>query len=202
MIAPMNREVLFQADGWHAHEVGREHLPQIQAWFEADPAYWLLINGRPPRPDQAEVEFDERPPPHLPFGSQRFIGLHDGRGALAGVAIVVSDLGAPGVWHVALFIVATAWHGTGVAGRLFEAMARWMADGGATWLRLSVVKANPRAERFWRRMGFVPLRVRTGVDTGGRLNDVQVMVKPLRPGADLASYLARVPRDAPGSLLP
>ena len=48
------------------------------------------------------------------------------------------------------------------------------------------------------------VRVRENIDTGGRLNTLRVMVKPLAAAgtSDLACYLASVPRDQPGSTLP
>jgi hypothetical protein len=63
------------------------------------------------------------------------------------------------------------------------------------------VRGNARAERFWEGRGFRETRVRRGVDTGGRVNDVRVMVKALGDGL-LAAYLDLVPRDRPDSPLP
>lgn len=61
--------------------------------------------------------------------------------------------------------------------------------------------AVSRAERFWAANVFAEVRVREAVDTGGRLHDVRVLVKPLASGG-LATYLGLVPRDRPGSALP
>lgn len=202
MLAPVSSKPVFHCPGFVAREISRDELPLVQAYYDANPEYTLIVNGRRPNPGEAAIDFDERPPPHLGFTRQWFLGLFDDGGALAGVAIMVADLCAPAVWHLALFHVATALHGSGAAQRLYDALQQWVAGQGAEWLRLGVVKANPRGERFWRRQGFVPLRLREGVDTGGRVNDVLVMARPLRAGADLADYLRRVPRDAPGSTLP
>jgi hypothetical protein len=46
-------------------------------------------------------------------------------------------------------------------------------------------------------MGYVEVRRREAVDTGGRLNDLRVMVKPLAVGATLMDYLEKVARDRP-----
>ena len=57
-------------------------------------------------------------------------------------------------------------------------------------------------------MGYAEVRVRENIDTGGRLNTLRVMVKPLPAAGNehlahyLARYLALVPRDQPGSALP
>jgi GNAT superfamily N-acetyltransferase len=192
---------LFEAADCSARELGPAEVPLLQALFDANPAYFLTVNGRRPHADEAQTEFDELPPPHLGFTRRWFAGLfHRDRG-LEGIAIVVSDLSAPGVWHLALFLLATARHGHGEAPALFAALEAWAARHGASWLRLGVVQGNARAERFWARRGFTEVRVRAGVDTGGRINTVRVLVKPLA-GGTLAAYLDAVPRDRPGSTLP
>lgn len=193
--------ILFATDTLSARELVAGEVPLVQALFDANPAYFQAVNGRPANPDEARAEFEELPPPHLDFSRRWFTGLFERDGTLAGVAIVVSDLGAPGVWHVALFLLATRLHGTGAARAAFAALEAWTRAGGARWLRLAVVCGNTRAERFWSANGFVETRLRHGIDTGSRINDARVMVKPL--GADgLGAYLERMPRDRPGAELP
>jgi len=64
------------------------------------------------------------------------------------------------------------------------------------------LKASVRGQGAqWLRQAFTVTRLRCGIDTGGRLNDLQVMVKPLA-GGTLADYLTLVPRDAPDADLP
>lgn len=193
--------VLFSTDALSARELRADDVPQLQALFDANPQYFQTVNGRPANPDEAQAEFDELPPPHLSYSRRWFAGLFERDGGLAGVAIVVADLGAPGVWHVALFLLATRLHGAGVARPAFDALEAWARAAGARWLRLAVVVGNTRAERFWSACGFVETRVRHGIDTGGRINDARVMVKPLGD-AGLAAYLERMPRDRPDSELP
>ncbi|MBI3147426.1 MAG: hypothetical protein HYZ17_02800 [Betaproteobacteria bacterium] len=71
----------------------------------------------------------------------------------------------------------------------------------ARWLRLGAVVGKQRTERFWRRCGFQEVRPRLRVNTGGRLNDLRVMVKVLGRRS-LSDDLALVPRDQPESDLP
>jgi RimJ/RimL family protein N-acetyltransferase len=126
--------------------------------------------------------------------------LFDQRGALVGVAIVVQDLGAKSVWLIALFLIATALQGSGMGSEIYVAFERWMKENGALWIRLSVVEGNSSAERFWAKHGFSLARKRENVDTGGRLNTICVLVKPLLV-EPLSTYLALVPRDQPDSTL-
>ena len=203
--SPAAGTVLFRSARLAARELARHEVPLLQVLFEANPLYFQAVNGRPPHADEAQVEFDEQPPPHLclPRQTRRwFLGLFGGDpAALQGVAVVVQDLCAPGVWHVSLYLLATALHGSGVAAETYRALEAWMRHAGARWLRLGVVAGTARAERFWQANGFVEVRRRSGVDTGGRINDLRVLAKPLA-GGTLATYLALVPRDRPESTLP
>lgn len=192
---------VFASPGLQAHELQAHEVPLLQAFFDANPAYFQVVNGRPAEADEAQREFDEDPPAHLSWTRRWFMGLFEPDGTLAGSAIVVSDLCAPGVWHLALFVVATRLHGGGLAQQTYEALEHWVRGQGAAWMRLGVVHVNGRARRFWQRQGFVDLRLRQGVDTGGRLNDVHICCKPLA-GGSTDDYLRLVPRDTPGSTLP
>lgn len=193
--------ILFATRDLRARVLARDEIPALQAFFDANPHYFQAVNGRPANPDEAAVEFDELPPTHLTFENRWVLGLFDHSDALAGVLIVLSDLGAPGVWHIALMIVATDLHGSGASRATYEACEAWMVAGGARWIRLGVIAGNARGERFWERNGYVEVRQRTGFDTGGRINDVRVLVKPIGD-ATVAGYLDMVPRDRPDSTLP
>jgi GNAT superfamily N-acetyltransferase len=193
--------MLFAADPFVVRPLAREELPALQALFEANPGYFVRVGGQPPRPDEAQQAFDELPPPHLGHGERWFAGIFDDRGALRGLVIVVSDLSARGVWHIALFFLDDAAHGTGVAGRLHAALEAWARAGGAQWLRLAVIVGNVPAERFWAKCGYAEVRTRPYVNASGAAVTARVLVKPLA-GGTLESYLARVPRDAQDSTLP
>ena len=187
---------LFAAAGLHARVLRADEVPRLQALFDANPEYFQTVNGRNANPDEAQVEFDELPPPHLSFRTRWFLGVFDEAGELVGVVLVLADLGAPAVWHVALFLLASALHGQGRAGALYGALEAWAIAGGAQWMRLAVVTTNEKGMRFWDRCGFQRVRLVEKLDTGGRLNDVWMCMKPLA-GGSLEDYLVLVPRDRP-----
>lgn len=193
--------LMFESPRYHGRELGADEVPRVQELFDANPEYFLAINGGPPRHDEAQIEFDSFPPDHLGFTKRWFAGLFDRQGEMIGVTMLVADLGAAQVWHIGLFLVATQLHGLGVADEIYAALEAWMHRSGARWLRLGVVDGNARAERFWSRRGFREVRTRADVDTGGRFNNIRVLVKPLEE-LTISEYLARVPRDKPESTLP
>ena len=171
--------------------------PLLQRFFDANPAYFDAVFGEPAGLQAAREEIAEMPPAGWSYARRWLLGYADGDGELAAVAEVVSDLLVPHAWHLGLFIVAAARHGSGQAAELYRGLESWAAEHGARWLRLGVVQGNARAERFWVAQGFVEARARSGAVMGQRTNTLRVLVKPLA-GETLAAYLAQVPRDRPG----
>ena len=95
-------------------------------------------------------------------------------------------------------MVDSRLHGTGFALDLYERYEALAVGGGARWLRLGVVEANPRARRFWARRGYVDLRHAAGIVLGDMAHVQFIMIKTL--GANtLADYLDDVPHDAANS---
>jgi GNAT superfamily N-acetyltransferase len=193
---------LFSVGTLQALELGPAEVPALQRFFDANPAYFQTIGDQPPGPDEARQEYEDLPPAGMTFSRKWLIGFYDASGAdLLGMATVLSDLISPGVWHLGLYIIASSLHGGGQAQALYQALEDWAIAQGAEWMRLGVVQGNTRAERFWCRQAYQPLRLRTGIVMGQRTTSVVVMLKPLRgqilPGPALDAYLNLVPRDRP-----
>lgn len=186
--------------GLSIRELHAQDEALLQGFFDDNPAYFLSTAGAPARPCEAHEELHGTPPAGFSYGRQWVLGWADAPGSLQAMAQVVSDLFAQRVWHIGLFIVATARHGTGDAQRIHRGVEQWMVANGAQWLRLGVVQGNARAERFWQAQGCTEVRQRHGVVMGKRTKTLRVMVKPLAgqpmPGA-LQHYLQLVPRDRP-----
>jgi RimJ/RimL family protein N-acetyltransferase len=170
--------------------------PRLQRFFDENPEYFLAVNGEAARDGEAAEELASRPPPEMPFRRVWNLEFTGEGGEMTGMAGVISDLLAPSVWHIGIFIVATKLHGTGAAREMHDQLEAWMRSSGAKWIRLGVVAGNARAERFWERLGYVETRRTKGVQMGKKTNDLRVMVKPLA-GGSIDEYLALVPRDRP-----
>ncbi len=185
--------------GIHAIELTPDLEPILQQFFEANPDYFLAVQGEPAGPREAHEELHGKLPPGFCFTKKWVIGYVDRHNNLVAMANVISDLLAPGVWHIGLFIVETSRHGTGDAQALYREIETWANDNGAQWLRLGVVQGNVRAERFWRALGYIETRTRSGVEMGKRTNTISVMFKAV-VGGSLEQYLSLVERDRPDSL--
>lgn len=186
---------LFTSGVYRAVELGAADIGRMQRLFEASPRYFEAISGAPASATEGRDEFHSAVPPQWPMGRKWTIGFEAG-GELAGLATLISDLFAQGVWHVGLFLLAEPRWGGG--GPLYRDLEAWMLRQGARWLRLGVVLGNARAERFWRREGFSEVRRREGFVVGSQSNVLLVMAKPLAGGA-WSDYERLVPRDRPGA---
>ena len=116
------------------------------------------MNGEVAGANEAHEEVHGQLPDGWPFTKKWVVGIVGPSGSLVAMLNVVSDLLAPGVWHIGLFMVGTELFGTGKAWSLFHQLERWACANGATWMRLGVVAGNGRAERFWEKCGFVEVR--------------------------------------------
>ncbi len=187
---------IFHTTEFSGRRLGEADLPGLQAFFEANPAYFLSVCGEPPAANEAHQEFDDRPPPEMPFDDAFLLGVFDHSGQWVAMASIVSNLLAPHVWHIGLFMVATPLHGSGVATRVITALEAWLSRQGAQWMRLGVVLGNTRAERFWEKCAFREVRRRSDVAIGQCIHTLRVMVKPLCDQG-LDDYLRVVARDRP-----
>ena len=190
--------MLFQAGELDGVLLSVDDVVMLQEFFDENPAYFLAVSGRPAAPDAASEQLSGQVPPEFSYSKQFSIGFIDRHQRLLGVADVVSDLMTAGAWHIGLFMITTEQHGCGLGFSLYQALAAWIEDQGARWIRLGVVVGNSVAERFWARQQFIEVRMRHGVLMDGKLNDVRVMVKPLRDNL-LSDYRVLMPRDQAGA---
>jgi ribosomal protein S18 acetylase RimI-like enzyme len=182
--------------GVRTAELNEQSQPPLQRFYEDNPEYFIAVEGEPAGPNAAHETIQARPPPGWGFAKKWLIGYFDAAGSMIAVADVVTDLLAPGVWHIGLFILATERHGSGEAQMMMRGLESWAISNGAKWLRLSVVKGNARAERFWESLGFQDARTREGVEMGKRRNSMRIMFKPLA-GGSRDQYFSLVDRDRP-----
>ena len=179
-----------------AVELAAGHEPLLQQFFQANPEYFLAVQGELPAPGEAHEEICGELPPGLHYKKKWVIGYLDQHGALAAMANLISDIFVPGVWNVSTFIVATSRYGSGDAQALYKSLEIWAVSNGARWLRLGVVQGYARAERFWSSQGYTETRAREGYQIGKQLNTLRVMYKPMA-GGSIDEYLSLVERDRP-----
>ena len=191
----LEREPVVAGGRWLAVEIGPEDAPALQAFYDANPLYSEMAQGRPWRPAAALEELTDRPPADWPQGASRhWAVIERGSGCWLAYVSFVEDLLAEHVWHGAFFLVATAEHGSGFGAELYEAWEAHARSRGARWLRLGVMTTNARGLAFWKRRGYVEVRQRESVAEGEWRHRMSVQVKPVGD-ATIAEYLEKVSRD-------
>lgn len=170
---------------------------ELQHFFEQAPVYFIAVNGEPATPTEARDELLGPLPAGWTCSRMYWFGYRDAEDRLVSVVNIAADLLAQGVWHIGLLLVDSRRHGSGLAQHLHADLERWAIENGAQWLRLTVVVGNTCAERFWPKLGYVPVRTRDGVAMGRQVNRVSIQIKALA-GGRVEDYLALVERDRPG----
>lgn len=171
---------------------------ELQRFFERAPDYFIAVNGEPATSTEAREELQGQLPPGWRCRRMYWLGYRDAEDQLVAVVNIAADVLADGVWHIGLLLVDTRLHGSGLAQRLHVDLEAWAVENGAQWLRLTVVVGNTRAERFWPKLGYVPVRTRDGIRMGRQVNTVSIQVKALA-GGQVDEYLEWVGRDRPGT---
>ena len=108
--------------GLNVIEISDAHMAELQRLFEANSEYSIAVNGEPPVPNDAREEIHGEVPAGWSFSRKWLIGYVDASGAMLAMANVVSDLLAPAVWHIGLFMVATARHGDASSQRIYPGL--------------------------------------------------------------------------------
>lgn len=191
-----NRKPLFSVRNYHALELSVEDIPTVQNFLESNPEYFYIAEGASPTSIQAKEEFESELPQGWAYSKKWSIGIVREDDVMEAFATLVSDLFAPGVWHIGLFLLSTANHGQGLATEMYEGLERWLQASGARWVRLGAIEGNARAERFWKRNGYVQARRRLNVQMRERTQTLSVMVKPVG-AVGLNTYFELVARDCP-----
>jgi len=170
--------------------------PLLQDFFDRNPEYFHICNGRVPLNNEALQEIQDEPPAEVGYARKWVLAVLDTENRVMAMTIVFSDFLAEGVWLISLYMVDKTMHGNGFALRFYQQLESWMISQNAKWIRLGIVKGNIKAEKFWLKCGYVQIREREGVPSGLRVNTLRVMVKPLC-SEGLEQYLLKVTRDRP-----
>jgi GNAT superfamily N-acetyltransferase len=170
--------------------------PALQNFFDRNPEYFILCNGRAAQQEEALQEIQSQPPPEMSYTDKWVFAVTDAEDRIVAIAILLSNFIAKGVWLVSLFMVDKTLHGSGFAQRFYQHLENWLREQGAEWIRLGVLKGNLKAEKFWLKREYVQVRERHGVASGSRVNTLRVMVKSIC-NASIEQYLLKVKRDRP-----
>ena len=109
------------------------------------------------------------------------IGLRTPAGTLDAVMQVLPNYPLPDVWWLCLLVVAPDLRGRGLGRVLFQHTLETATVAGTTELQLAVSLRNPRAQKFWRAVGFRETgRVSEVTARNGHIDTACIMSRDLR----------------------
>jgi ribosomal protein S18 acetylase RimI-like enzyme len=130
-----------------------EDVPVLQAVLDASPAYHVLTEGAPARPEAASELFaDAEADPDRVLWVLR---LRE-EPLPAGLLDVQLHWPDPGAAHVRLLLLCPSFQGRGLGSEAVEALENLLRAHGFRAVRLSVPHENPGARAFWERVGYAP----------------------------------------------
>ncbi|HEV2148680.1 MAG TPA: GNAT family N-acetyltransferase [Longimicrobiaceae bacterium] len=139
--------------GYTVRRLAPADAPALQALYERCSDYHEEHEGVPTRPNAAEEELVARPPGRM-LSDKFSFGIYAPTGEMVGYLDLMRDFPSAGEWWIALLMLDPGARGAGLGGRVYEAASRWVAAEGGHTISLGVLEHSPRAEQFWRRMGF------------------------------------------------
>ena len=139
----------------------------VQAVLESDPATYALLEGAPPRADEAALLVEETPPGVPPERKQVWVSE-------TCVIDLVSGYPDAATWYLGLLFLAPHARNGGLGTRLVHAIVDFVRARGGHALRLAVVSTNVGARRLYDRLGFTHV-ARRQRQTSGLQQDVDVL---------------------------
>ncbi len=160
--------------GVEIRRLGAGDAAAVQRLYERCTDFHELAEGMPTRPTAGAEEIEALPPGKM-SADKHIFGIVAADGELVGYVDLVRDYPERGDWWLSLLMLDPAARGIRLGSRIVSGAAAWAAARGARAILLGVLEQNPRAERFWRRQGFVEIGRRPYTSDTGRPSRIVVM---------------------------
>ena len=161
--------------GYRVQRLSPADAGTLQLLYERCSDYHEEHEGIPTRPTAAADELAALPPGKA-LVDKFSLGIYSPEGEMVGYLDLVRDFPAADEWQIGLLMLDPAERGRGLGERICRAAADWVAARGGRTISLGVLEHAPRAERFWRRMGFDEIaRQPYGSETGRRSSRIIFM---------------------------
>ena len=142
-----------EVNGYTVRRLSPADAPTLQILYERCSDYHEEHEGIPTHPTAAEEELVAHPPGR-PLSDKFSFGIYAPTGEMVGYLDLMRNFPSAGEWWIALLMLDPRVRGSGLGGRIYEAVAKWVVSAGGHTISLGVLEQARRAEQFWRRMGF------------------------------------------------
>lgn len=146
-------ERVFELTGCFGIRLDEGREAELQEFYVRCRDYFELVTGQPPSPTEAR-ELLAAVPRGKSQDDKFAIGLFDAPGHLVGILDVIRDFPKPREWYLGLLMFEPTLRGQKLGDRVYHRLEEWVRAQGGAALHLIVEEVNPRAMRFWERMGF------------------------------------------------
>jgi ribosomal protein S18 acetylase RimI-like enzyme len=146
-------ERVFELTGCFGVRLDETRQPELQAFYEHCADYVELVTGQPPGPNEAR-ELLASLPRGKTHDDKFVIGLFDAPGHMVGVLDVIRDYPKAKEWYLGLLMFAPEWRSRRLGERVYRRLEEWVRELGGKAIHLIVEEQNPKALKFWERMGF------------------------------------------------
>jgi GNAT superfamily N-acetyltransferase len=130
----------------------------VQTLCETCADFFWLVDGKAV-PREAGLDIFESLPPGRCIEDKFVYGLFNRQGNLEGVLEGLRHYPDEGTWWIGLLMLAPGARQHRLGPKVMQGFIEAVRLAGGTALQLGVVEDNQAGYRFWRRMGFEPLRV-------------------------------------------
>ena len=137
---------------FHARILKEAELPQLTELCIACTDFFQLVEQQPGSEKTAREILQEHPS-NLPISHKIMWGFEKDF-KLVGVVDILRDYPHSGVWYVGLLLLSPELRGNGYGKKLWEAIEQQIEKMGASEVKLIVQEQNPKARKFWERVGF------------------------------------------------
>lgn len=143
--------------GYSVESLELRDAERLQKLYEKCADYAYLVDGQPPSPTAAREEFFAVPEGKSLCDKFMF-GLFAPQHELIGLIESIRGYPNEQTWWVGLVVLAPEYRRKGLLNPLVQSFEHWVAKRGMSYIMGSVVEANIKVLRLWKRMGFEVVR--------------------------------------------
>ncbi len=155
-------------DDYYVTRMDRElHARDLQSLYERCSDYHEVEFGEPTRPSAAEDDFA--------FKNNEIYGIYSQRSELIGALELIRNYPKPDEWWIGLLMLDPRARSRGLGERVCRSTFEWAGREGGRAVWIAVQERNERAQRFWKRMGFVEMERQPYVAANGHQSRVILM---------------------------
>ena len=154
------------SDAYSLRRLTKEDAGEIVGLMEDNSLYYAHSGG------ECSVEAVYRDlealPPGKSIGEKYYLGYFE-RGYLIAVLDFIDGYPDADTAYIGFFMLDKCMQGRGLGTALMEKLCLYCGELGYKQVMLGWEKSNPQSSRFWRKLGFEPLREHEGIVVGRRV---------------------------------